>query len=249
MPEREAPIIYEPVLDSTNLLLKALAERGAREGTVAIASRQTAGRGRLGRSFQSPEGGLYLSILLRPDCTLERAAGLSILAAVAVCRAVREATGLQPGIKWPNDVIVDSRKLCGILVESAAEGSGCRVIIGIGINANTAPEDFGEDIRSTVCSILGETGKRTDTRELARRLIRQLDGLYEQWKSGSSVLDEFRGLCLNLGREVLVRRGEGRKALALNVNDDGSLRVRYEDGSEEDIRYGEVSVRGLLGYT
>ncbi len=248
MPEREAPIVYEPVLDSTNLLMKTLAERGAREGTVAIASKQTAGRGRLARTFQSPEGGLYLSILLRPGCGLERASSLSLMAAVAVCRAVREATGLQPGIKWPNDVLVNGRKLCGILAESAAEGAGCRVIIGIGINANTALEDYEEDIRPAVCSVLSETGERTDTRELARRLILQLDAMYADWQAGGSVLREFRGLCLNVGREVLVQRVERRKALALNVNGDGSLRVRYEDGSEEDIRYGEVSVRGLLGY-
>lgn len=247
--DREAPIIYETSLDSTNLRLKTLAERGAEEGTVVITGRQTAGRGRLGRIFESPKGGLYLSMLLRPSCALEQVSNISALAAVAVCRAIREETGLQPGIKWPNDIVLNGRKLCGILVESSSEGAGCRLVVGIGINVNTAREAFPEELRAIACSVLTETGRETDNRKLSRQLVKELDALYAVWKEDSLFfLDEYRALCVNCGREVLVIRDENRSALALAVNDDCSLRVRYPDGREEDIRFGEVSVRGMLGY-
>lgn len=249
MPDREAPIIYEQSLDSTNLFLKTLAERGAAEGTVVLASRQSAGRGRLGRSFQSPEGGLYLSMLLRPKCGLERASAVSALAGVAVCRAVKQRTGLEPKLKWPNDVILEGKKLCGILTESAVEGGGVRLILGIGLNVNTPRDAFPPELQNTACSLLDLTGHRIDGRDLCRTLIRELDSLYAAWQADSrSFLEEYRALCLNCGREVLIVRGHNRQATALTVNDDFSLRVRYPDGTEEDIRFGEVSIRGVLGY-
>ena len=249
-PERAAPVWFEPCLDSTNRLLKDLAAQGAESGTVVIAGQQTGGRGRLGRSFASPEGGLYLSVLLRPDCPLEQTVGIPPLAGVAVCRALRAVTGLEAKLKWPNDVILNGKKLCGILVESAVDAKGVRLFVGIGVNVNLQREDFPEAIRETACSILTETGDRIKVLALAEELIRQLDGLYEAWRLDSAAfLREYRRACVNLGREVLILREEkSLPAKALDIDDDYSLRVRYPDGSMENIRFGEVSVRGLGGY-
>ena len=249
--DREAPIIYEASLDSSNLYLKTLAERGAAQGTVVIAGQQSAGRGRLGRSFLSPKGGLYLSILFRPTCSLEQASSLSAMAAVAVCRAVKELTGLEPQIKWPNDVVLNGKKLCGILAESAQEGPGrLRIILGIGVNISIRQEEFPPELRETACSLFTETGTAVEKRLLAQALIRELDSLYAAWLADSrAFLEPYRALCVNCGREVLILRRDGdRPARALTVNEDYSLRVAYSDGTEEDIRFGEVSVRGMLGY-
>lgn len=250
MPGRQAPVLYEACLDSTNRTLKELAARGAAHGTVVIAGRQTAGRGRLGRSFASPEGGLYLSILFRPACSLEQAAAVSALAALAVCRAVRSLSSAEPGIKWPNDVLLNGKKLCGILAESVLAADGPRLIVGIGVNANLRREDFPEELRQTAGSLLTETGKPVEIRTLAEGLIRELDALYAAWEADSRApLAEYRRLCLSCGRDVLILRdGKSAPARALAVNEDYSLRVAWPDGGEEDIRFGEVSVRGLWGY-
>ena len=173
-PGRQAPVFYESCLDSTNRLLKEWAVQGAAHGTVLIAGRQTGGRGRLGRSFVSPEGGLYLSVLFRPACSLEQAASLSALAALAVCRAVRAVAAAEPGIKWPNDVVLNGKKLCGILAESVLGSDGARLVVGIGVNGNLRLEDFPEELRQTAGSLLTETGKRVDLRVLAERLIREM---------------------------------------------------------------------------
>lgn len=247
---RAAPVCFEPCLDSTNRRLKELAAGGAPDGTVLIAGRQTGGRGRLGRSFASPEGGLYLSVLRRPGCPPERTATLPAIAGLAVCRAVRELSGAEPGLKWPNDVILNGRKLCGILLESVAGPEGLRIVAGIGVNVNLRREDFPEELRDTACSLLTETGRETEILLLARRLTEELDGLYAAWLNGEKAwLEEYRRLCLSPGREILVIRGEERRpAWALSLGEDGALLVRYRDGSLEALRSGEVSVRGLMGY-
>ena len=240
--DRAAPLLREESVDSTNLYLRRLAETAA-DGTAVIAASQTAGRGRSGRGFLSPEGGLYLSVLLRPDVEPERLPTLTPVAAVAVCRAVGAVCGLSCGIKWPNDVLLGGKKICGILVESVlGEKSRPCVIVGVGINANTP--SFPEELRPIAGSILAETGETVDLDALAAELLAQLDALYAGWLAdgGGAVLAEYRRLCLNPGREVLAG---GRRGRALSVGDDYSLLVRWEDGAEEALRFGEVSVRGL----
>ena len=239
--DRAAPLLREVSVDSTNLYLRRLAESAA-DGTAVIAASQTAGRGRSGRGFLSPEGGLYLSVLLRPEVEPERLPTLTPVAAVAVCRAVGAVCGLSCGIKWPNDVLLGGKKICGILVESVLGGERPCVIVGVGINANTP--SFPEELRSIAGSIFAETGKTIDLDALAAELLAQLDALYAGWLAdgGRAVLAEYRRLCLNPGREVIAG---GRRGRALSVGDDYSLRVRWEDGAEEALRFGEVSVRGL----
>ena len=238
---RSAPVFFEPCVDSTNLFLRRMADSAA-DGTAVVAAVQTAGRGRLGRSFLSQEGGLYLSVLLRPEAAPERLPTLTPVAAVAVCRAVETVCGVRGGIKWPNDVLLEGKKICGILVESVLGGERPCVIVGIGVNANTP--SFPEELRPIAGSIAAVTGQRVDLRALAAELLREFDALYAAWlpDGGRSVIAEYRRLCLNVGREALVG---ARRGLCLGVGDDYALIVRWEDGAEEALRFGEVSVRGL----
>ena len=241
-------------LDSTNSYLKREALSGAPSGLCAIANEQTAGRGRSGRSFLSaPDCGVYLSMLLRPYCTPERAMTLTAHAAVAVCRAIERTAGIQPGIKWTNDIVLNGRKLCGILTEITLEGeTGLidSVVIGIGVNANNAAESFPPELREVAGSICSESGKPVDRAALAAAMVLSLDEMAADWqKDPHAYLNAYRERCVTTGKEVRVLRGDSeRNAFALGVTESFALLVRYDDGTEERLSSGEVSVRGLLGY-
>ena len=242
--ERQAPVFFQNLVDSTNTRIKQLAAQGAPDGTVYIAAAQSAGRGRNGRTFLSPPGGLYLSMLLRPGCPAEEALSITPMAAVAVCRAVKQVCGLLCGIKWPNDVVLGGKKLCGILTEASTDKDGLFLVPGIGVNVNT--EEFPPELRPVAGSLFLHSGKKTELEDLARALIHQMDELYAAWKvEKNAFLEEYRALCVNTGREVLV--GD-RPAKALGIAEDYSLLVEYPDGTKENIACGEVSVRGLYGY-
>lgn len=242
--ERTAPVYFENCVDSTNTRIKCLAAQGAPDKTVYIAAAQSAGRGRQGRSFVSPEGGLYLSMLLRPGCPAEECLSITPSAAVAVCRAVEQVCGLACGIKWPNDVVLGGRKLCGILTESATDGNGLYLVLGIGVNVNT--ESFPAELSAVAGSLYMHSGEKTELDVLARQLIAELDRMYDRWKrEKNACLAEYRSRCVNCGMEVLAA---GRQAKALGVTDDFSLLVEYPEGTREKIRFGEVSVRGMYGY-
>lgn len=242
--KRQAPVFFQNLVDSTNTRIKQLAAQGAPDGTVYIAAAQSAGRGRNGRTFLSPPGGLYLSMLLRPGCPAEEALSITPMAAVAVCRAVKQVCGLLCGIKWPNDVVLGGKKLCGILTEASTDKDGLFLVPGIGVNVNT--EEFPPELRPVAGSLFLHSGKKTELEDLARALIHQMDELYAAWKvEKNAFLEEYRALCVNTGREVLV--GD-RPAKALGIAEDYSLLVEYPDGTKENIACGEVSVRGLYGY-
>lgn len=242
-------------IDSTNTYLKREAMLGAPGGLCAVANEQTAGRGRVGRSFLSaPDCGVYLSLLLRPTCAPADCATLTSHAAVAVCRAIARVCHVQPGIKWTNDIVLKGKKICGILTELSLEGeSGAvdSVVIGIGINANNRPEDFPPELREIAGSIYGATGEHVCRAELSAALITELDAMTLAWSADPrAYLDVYRSLCLTTGKEVRVLRGDTeRSAFAESVTDDFALLVRYPDGSREALVGGEVSVRGLFGYT
>lgn len=244
--EAIAPVIRLDSVDSTNTRLKELAGAGAVHGTALIARRQTGGRGRSGRSFESPPGGLYLSLLLRPDCLPERTAALTAVSALAVRRAVGRACGRFPDIKWPNDLLLDGRKICGILTEQSFTGGAAQVVIGVGINVNTLPEDFSPELRQKLGSILSRTGRRTEIDTLAELVLKELKQMCSAWLQGEEgFVEEYRRACVTCGREVLLlQNGQARKAKALEINEDFSLLVRTEAG-EERISFGEVSVRGF----
>lgn len=242
-------------IDSTNTYLKREAMSGAPGGLCAVANEQTAGRGRVGRKFLSaPDCGVYLSLLLRPSCAPSDCSTLTSHAAVAVCRAISRVCHVQPGIKWTNDILLRDKKICGILTELSLEGeSGAvdSVVIGIGINANNRPEDFPPELRAVAGSIFDATGERVCRSELAAALITELDAMTQAWTSDPrAYLEEYRALCLTTGKDVRVLRGDSERAgFAEAITDDFALLVRYSDGSRETLTGGEVSVRGLLGYT
>ena len=240
-------------IDSTNNYLKRLAVEGAPDGTVAVADQQTAGRGRLGRSFQSPPGtGIYISFLLRPDVMPERAVNLTACTAVAVCDAVERACGVRPQIKWTNDIIMERRKTCGIITEMSVEGeTGALqyIVVGIGVNVNQALTDFPEELQSIAGSVAMATGEKQDRGRLAAEIVNAMDQMYTAWQAGNWSVDRYRADCATIGREVrVIRGGDERNAFAEAVDDDFALVVRYEDGTREAVFSGEVSVRGLEGY-
>lgn len=241
---RKAPVYWENCVESTNTRLLELANNGADSGTVLYADSQSGGRGRRGRSFLSPEGGLYMSMLVRPACEVEECTQLTPLAAVAAHRALKVCTGLHADIKWPNDLLLGGKKLCGILTELSFDQKGKpQLIIGIGINLNTP--SFPEELKDIACSIYSHSGKSIKKEALLELLVRELDGCIDRWEmEGCFFLEEYRRLCICIGRDVLVVSGtESRKTRALNINDDLSLLVQYEDGSQESLYSGEVSLR------
>ena len=240
-------------IDSTNNYLKRLALEGAPDGTVAIADEQTAGRGRLGRSFQSPPGtGVYLSILLRPPVVPEKAVNLTACTAVAMCDAVEAAAGLRPQIKWTNDVLLDKRKICGILTEMSVEGeTGALqyIVVGIGVNVNQQLSDFPEELQSVAGSVAMAAGHPIDRGRLSAEIVNAMDQMYADWLKGVWSVDRYRADCATLSREVrVIRAGGEREAVAEAVDDEFGLVVRYPDGTRETVFSGEVSVRGLEGY-
>ena len=242
-------------VDSTNSEVKRRALEGAPDGLAVIAGRQTGGRGRRGRCFVSPaDKGLYLSVLLRPRCTLEQVTTLTAWTAVAVCDAIQGVCGVRPGIKWTNDLILDGRKVCGILTELGLEGeTGALeyVVVGVGVNLTQTEEDFGPEVAPVAISLAQALGKAPRRAELAAALLIALDELYTSFPlRAADYLARYQADCVTTGKQVrLIRPGGEQEAFAEAVDDQFALVVRLPDGRRETVSSGEVSVRGLLGYT
>jgi BirA family biotin operon repressor/biotin-[acetyl-CoA-carboxylase] ligase len=230
------------VLGSTQDLARELARAGAPEGTVVLASRQTAGRGRLGRSFISPRGGLYFTVILRP--ALEHLRPLPIIAALAVARGLEQVAGLRTALKWPNDVLVGGHKICGILLESDLTGQAVNyVLLGIGINVNADMSAYPE-IAAIATSAAAEAGRPVSREALAAAVLNELEELYLAVQAGQPVQDEWRARLETLGRQVRVTSGQAvEEGLAEDVDGDGSLILRRPDGSRVTIVAGDVTLR------
>lgn len=248
-----AALLCLDTVDSTNNELKRRADT-APDGLAVLAQEQTGGRGRLGRSFVSPAGkGLYLSVLLRPQCVLADAGMLTAWTAVAVCRALERCCGVRAGIKWPNDIVLEDRKLCGILteLELEAETAALRhVIVGVGINVSQDAADFGPEVAPVAISLAQALGRAPRRSQLAAEVLSALDDLYRAFPAQKAdYLARYRALCVTAGRAVRVLRpGQVRTGTAEAVNEDFALLVRWDNGEQEALSSGEVSVRGLLGY-
>ena len=243
---RELPITVVEETQSTNTALRALAEAGAPEGTVYIAQSQTGGRGRMGRSFFSPAGtGLYLSLLLRPT-TWEpaRAAQLTAAAAAAMCEAIREVTGKEPGIKWVNDLLLDGKKVCGILTEasfSMESGVLEYAVLGLGVNVYPPEGGFPKELGEIAGAVLDTPGEDVRNRLAGEFLNRFLEGYAHP--EDRSFLEIYRRRSVAVGREVTVLSGgHERRAFAFGVDDDCRLLVRYDDGTEQALSYGEIRI-------
>ena len=232
------------LIDSTNNRAKALAAQGAPHGTAVVAEAQSGGRGRLGRSFFSPErGGIYLSYVLRPACTPEKAAMITSLAAVAVARAIESVAEAEVRIKWVNDLYIGSRKVCGILSEAGMgmeAGQLDYVVTGIGVN--TGRTEFPPELREIATSIGNETGTAPDRNRLIAEISNRMEELWGMLETGA-FLEENRRRSNVIGREVLVTEG-GRQypALAEGIDDQGRLVIRTVEGTAR-LGYGEVSLK------
>lgn len=240
-------------IDSTNDEAKRLARTGAPHGTILIASHQTGGHGRRGRSFHSPEGaGIYLSVLLRPQCPVQQLMHLTCAAAVAMCDAVENSAGLRPGIKWTNDLVYRGRKLGGILTELGFQPDGALdfAVVGIGINCLQRPEDFPPEIRDMAGSLAQFSPVPVHPEKIAAAMV------YHLWEMDRCllsrkdlVLNRYRQDCVTLGQEIVLLRGDTRRyGQALDIDREGALVVRFAHGDTEHISSGEVSVRGMYGY-
>ena len=243
-------LIVLPEVDSTNNYLKTLAANGAPDGTAVLSLRQTAGRGRRGRSFLSEPGGLYLSVLLRPQEPAQALLHLTALAGLCVCRAVEQTTGMQAGIKWPNDPVLNGKKLCGILTElsmSLETQEPEYVVIGIGVNCNQA--SFPPEL-DMATSLRIETGGPVDVNAVAAALLRELHRMRGTFLTEKEAwVRAFSKKCLTVGRDIqILRGGTVQAARATGIGPDAELLVEYPDGTAGAVASGEVSVRGLYGY-
>lgn len=234
-------------IDSTNNELKRRAAQGVPGGLVVAADVQTAGKGRFGRAWSSSEDGIYFSLLLRPELPPGDIASVTLAAGYAVCLAIRRFTGLDARIKWPNDVIVGNKKICGILTEMSAQSDRIDyIIVGIGINANQ--QSFPEEISSKASSLYILSGKHYDKNDLLRAVIEELDSVMSSFlvSLSSDDADGFRELCATLGRRVSTQRGgELIEGEASDITASGELIVRCDDGHEYRINSGEVTVQGI----
>ena len=239
-------ICYDTV-NSTNLVLKDLARAGAGDGTVVVADSQGTGRGRMERAFFSPPGkGIWVSILLRPTFLPQDAPKCTLMAAVAVARAM-EKFGLRAAIKWPNDILHDGRKLVGILTEMSAEMDRVNyVVIGIGINVNIAPEDFPAELRSIATSLMQMKGEPLSRVAFLQELLRALDDLYAQAEHDgfAPVLAAWREYAVTLGQtvRVIAPAGEEFEGVALDIDAEGALLIETEAGQRR-VLAGDVSIR------
>lgn len=245
-------IVYYEETDSTNIRIKGLAEEGASEGTLAVANRQTAGKGRRGRAWDSDSGeAIYMSILLKPEIPPIKAPMLTLLFAYSTACAIRDKEELNVRIKWPNDIVLHKKKVCGILTEMSTEiGFINYVAIGIGINANN--REFPEDLRSKATSLAIEKKAPIKRAELIAAILKQFEQDYNkflQTQDLSLVQKGYNSLLINAEERVRVLEpGNEYEAYAEGINELGELIVRKEDGTIEHVFAGEVSVRGIYGY-
>lgn len=245
-------LIHLDTVDSTNDYLKRMAEEGAPHGTLVVAEYQTKGKGRRGRSWVTPPGStIAMSILVRPELEPEKVSMMTLVAGLSVAQSVREITGLEAEIKWPNDVVVHGKKLSGTLTEMSMEmGAVHYLVIGTGINANVM--EFPEELQSTVTSLELELGAKADRGALICAYMKAFERNYERFmQSGdmSFLLEEYHGLLANRNREVRVLEpGNEYNGIAEGINSRGQLLVKKEGGTVTEVYAGEVSVRGIYQY-
>ncbi len=245
-------IINYEELGSTNDEAKHLARKGAAEGTLIISEKQNSGKGRLGKTWSAPAGtGIWMSLVLRPPILPIQASTLTLIAGLSVCEAVERETGLESKIKWPNDVVINGKKICGILTEMSAELEQVKyIVLGIGINVNT--ESLPEDLTHAT-SLYLEGKKKYLRKNILKQVLEQFERDYDIYLKSPSLkcfLERYEKKCITLNKQVKVLTPtENYTAYAKAITEDGSLKVVTEEGEEKVVFAGEVSVRGIYGYT
>ena len=239
-------------VDSTNNLAKQLAEQGAPEGTLVVADEQTGGKGRRGRSWCTPKGSaIAMTIVLRPDIRPELASMVTLVMGLSVAKAIESLYPVSVGIKWPNDVVVNGKKICGILTEMSAEMTGIHyLVIGTGINTNV--EEFPEELQEVATSLIKELGEKVNRAELIAACLKYFEEYYEKYIAAGNLAplkEDYEALLLNRNNKVRVLEPNHEyTGLSLGINEDGELLVEKEDGTVTAVYAGEVSVRGVYGY-
>ena len=238
-------VVSFPETDSTNVQARRLAEDGALEGTVVVSDRQSAGRGRLGRRWESPFGvNLYCSIILRPDIPVQQAPQLTFLSAVAVAETLNKLCDLSAEVKWPNDILVNGAKISGLLNEMSAETEQIHfVILGIGINLNMTADQFPDDLNYPATSALLETGKIVDRLKFLRTFLQCLDGYYSEFlqEGFAPIRRRWESLCDMMNLQVDVDQGSGTlRGKVVGLDPEGALRLQLDDGQVKRILAGDV---------
>jgi BirA family biotin operon repressor/biotin-[acetyl-CoA-carboxylase] ligase len=236
-------IHYFSEIDSTNNVAKKLAEEGAKEGTIIIAETQTRGRGRRGKQWISPAGGVWMSIILRPQIPPSEAPQLTLMTGVAVAETIKKF-GLDVGIKWPNDILIGSRKVCGILTEANAKFSTLDyVVVGIGIDANVNTENFPSDIQKSATSLKKELNEDIRGPELVQEFLKIFEDTYNEFKEGSfpEILGEWRRMSKTIGSYVEVRKQLGKivRGEAVGITNEGALILELDNGTLRKVISGE----------
>ncbi len=258
---------YFDTIDSTNNYAKKLAAEGCADGLTVVAGQQTAGRGRLGRSWESqPDKGIYITVVFRPDMAPAETQIFTLAAAVAAVKAISEATGICLGIKWPNDLVTKGKKVCGILLEMSSEADRVNyIVLGIGINYSHEQDEFPEELRSKAISLkmaadalrLSKTSEPAETSRpigrlsVIRSVLRELDKIYSLILAGrqEKILQMWREHSVTIGKEVrFMLRDMEYTGTAVDITRDGKLSVECSDGTRRDLYSGEVSVRGIYDY-
>lgn len=238
-------------IDSTNTKAKELAEQGYPSGTLVVADRQIAGRGRRGRSWDSPAGiGIFMTLLLKPDINPNNASMLTLVTALATAQAISDVTGAEAKIKWPNDIVINGKKVCGILTEMSAQFDYINhIVIGIGINVHN--ESFPEEIRETASSLLLESGKRIHRANLIARFLEWFEAGYAiflQTEDLEGLMKDYNALLVNIQKQVrILDPKEPFEGKAIGITKRGELIVDTWE-SRKLVSSGEVSVRGIYGY-
>ncbi len=245
-------VVYKEVTDSTNADIRRLAEDGAVNGLVVVANSQTMGKGRRGRNWQSEKGtNLLFSMLLKPDIAPDKASMITLVAAYSTAKVIAEKTGLDAKIKWPNDIVVGRKKVCGILTEMNMERDYIHhIVVGIGININS--EIFPEEISEIATSLKKESGKVISRAKLLSAILEQFENDYEMFLESLNLepfITEYNKILVNKGSLVKVLDPKGEFAgIAGGIDNEGQLIVFKENGQIEKVYAGEVSVRGMYGY-
>lgn len=239
-------IYYFNEVESTNDEIRKLGENGYKEGVIVIAETQTNGKGRRGRAWTSPKySGIWMSMLLTPEIAPIEAPRLTLVAGLCMCKAIRDLTGLSALIKWPNDILINGKKVCGILTEMSAEIESVNyIILGIGVNVNN--NEFPEELKDIASSLKIEGNINYQRKKIIKCFLEYFEKYYFNFikdNNFSAFVDEYKKYSATLGKEVTVIGRENFNAEAIDINDDGELVVKKEDGSILTVFSGEVSVR------
>lgn len=238
-------VFFSRKVKSTNDWAKKLAKMGAEEGTVTVAETQTAGRGRLGREWASPRGGLWFSIVLQPKKKVQETAKLVFVASFTVAEVLRREYDLRTETKWPNDVLVDGKKICGILAEMSTKAEKVNfVILGIGVNANFRADDaLPESVKTHATSIETEVGKKIRLESLLKELLEKMETVYGGYldRGFAPLLEQWKKYAEFLGRKVVIaNQEETLNGLALDVDLDGALILKLDDGARKRVFVGDL---------